>query len=117
MLIIRKEQMDVFEKYATSVFNNKMISHLRNAYPEQTSAISDEDLSVLVQGGSEKAEFYGIVEDSDVQHFLGYMVLYGADFDSDRDYPEVQEILNDFRMDGEEKIDLIELCFQNSEES
>lgn len=114
MLRIRKEQMEVFEKYATSVFNNKMISYLRNAHPEQTSATSDEDLIALVESGSDKADSYGIVEDDDVQRFLGCMLVYGCDFDTDRDRPEVQQILGDTRLDGEEKIDLVELCLQRS---
>jgi hypothetical protein len=114
MLIIRKGQMDVFEKHMIDAFNNRMVSHLRNTYPEETSVIPDEDLSAMVKSGSEKAESYGIVEDDDIQRFLGYMLTYGSDFDTDSAHPEVQEILADARLDGEEKIDVIELCYNSS---
>jgi len=114
MLTIRKEQMDVLEKYMIDVFNNKMVSHLRHTYPEETSTIPDERLSAMVKSGSEKAESYGIVEDDDIQRFLGYMLMYGSDFDTDSAHPEVQKILRDARLDGEEKIDVIELCYNSS---
>jgi hypothetical protein len=114
MLKIRKEQMDVLEKYMIDVFNSRMVSHLRNTYPEETSAIPDEELTALVKSGSEKAESYGIVEDDDIQGFLGCMLIHGSDFDTDSAHPQVQEILGDTRLDGEEKIDLVEFCFESS---
>lgn len=114
MLTIRKAQMEVLEKYMMDAFNSKMISHLRNTYPEETSSISDEDLSAMIENGSERAASHGIVEDDDIQRFLGVMVRYGSDFDKDSAHPEVQEILGDDRLDSDEKVDLIELCLQSS---
>ena len=112
MLVIRKEQIDVFEKKITEEFYKRMINRLSNTYPEETSAISDESLLAMITSASVKAESSGIVEEEDVQRFLGCMVMHGPDFDRESAHPEVQEILADAGLNAEEKVELIELCFK-----
>jgi hypothetical protein len=116
MLVIRDEQMEALRQYMLRSFQNRMVSHLRTDFPEETSEMSDEELQTLVQTGMDKAESYGIVYEDDIQRFLDYMLIHGPDFDQDDSHPEVQAILRDEEMDGEEKMDEIDSHYSMSEE-
>ena len=90
--------------------------HLRESFPGETSDISDEELSDLIQTGIDKAKSYNIIEDESVQRFLDYMVTRGPNFHEDEAHPEIQEILSSTEMDGEEKIDEIDYYYERLEE-
>ena len=111
MLTIRNEQMAEFEKHMLKEFRDRMALHLRSTYPDQTSAMSDEELAAFVEGGLGKAEGYDISEDDDIQRFLEHMVTRGPDFDQDDAHPTVQEILSDPEVGGHGKMDEIDLYY------
>ena len=115
MLIIRKEQMETFEEYMIDAFNKKMVLHLSNVCPEETASVSDEELSLVVKNGLEKAESYDITEENDIQRFLEHMLVHGPGFDDGSD-PVAQEILHDTDLDGEDKMDKIDFYYGKGEE-
>ena len=117
MLVIRDDQIEAFDESMLRNFKNRMVSHLREACPEETSDMSEEELRALIQGGIDKAESYEIFEDDDVRRFLEYMLILNPDFDQDSSFPEIQEILNDEEMDGTEKMDEIDYYYNNELEA
>ena len=116
MLVIRDEQMKAMQKYMLAKFARRMFLHLRENFPEETSDISDEELSTLIETGIKKAESYSIVEHEDIQGFLELMITRGTNFHEDDDHPEIQQILSNTEMANEEKIDEIDYYYELVEE-
>jgi hypothetical protein len=52
-----------------------------------------DELRLLIDAGIEKAEYYGITAEDDVQTFLEYMLTYSPDFDTDPETSWAGEIL------------------------
>ena len=117
MLVIRDDQIEAFDESMLRSFKNRMVSHLREACPEETSDMSDEELRALIQGGIDRAESYQIFEDDDVRRFLEYVLILSPDFDQDSSFPQIQEILNHEEMDGTEKMDEIDFYYKNKLEA
>jgi len=107
MLKIRKEQNDELSDYMLQQFENRMVVHLRDEYPEETQLISEEQLRTLIKAGIRKAETYGIELENDVQEFIEFMVVYGSDFDTNSKFHWAREILDDPDLDGSDKMDEI----------
>ena len=104
MLTIRKEQMQVLGEYMLQMFKNRMIRHLREAFLVQLEKITDEELCALVDTGIEKAEYYGIKAEDDVQNFLEFMVSYSPDFDTNPETSWAGSILSRKDLEGSSKM-------------
>jgi hypothetical protein len=112
-----EEKIDEIDYYYERLEEKSQIAlNLRESFPEETSDVSDEELSDLVQTGMDKAKSYNITEDESVQRFLEYMVARGTNFHEDDAHPEIQQILSSTEMDGEEKIDEIDYYYERLEE-
>ncbi len=108
MLIIRKEQMDIFGRYMLKQFEDRMVLHLRSAFPKQTKDKPEPDLRLIIQLGIEKAASYDVEGEDDVQRYLGYMVIYGPDFDRNRQTSWAGDILRIENLHGKLKMDRID---------
>lgn len=106
-MIIRQEQMDVFSDYIVAEFEKTMVAHLRKLFPVETAGVTGEQLRALAHSGVERAERFGITDDSDVERFIEEMLLRGADFDANPASQWVREILCDDELTGAEKMDRI----------
>ena len=111
MLIIRKEQYQVFADYALESFVTRMKNHMLNRFPEQTKGSSETELREFILETIDRAEPYDIVHNGDVQRFLEYRVLYGQEFDTNEKFLEVQNILNDSELTGTMKMSKIDEYF------
>lgn len=80
MLVVRSEQMDVLSDYMLGEFERRMLEHLRRAYPEETSAQSEEDLAEQIADGISIAERYRVTDENDVERFLETQVRLGRRF-------------------------------------
>jgi hypothetical protein len=108
MLVIRKEQMEVFKKAEIEYFENRMLKHLRSVFPIQTKIINDDELLKLIQVGINNSQKYGIKMEWDIRRYLECSVLYGWDFDENQKTKWATEILSDQSIDGKIKMDKIE---------
>lgn len=108
MLVIRKEQMDVFQKEEIRNFENRMLKHLRSVFPIQTRIIKDDELLKLIQAGINNSRKYDIKMEWDIRRYLECSVLYGWDFDKNPKTKWATEILNDKTIDARKKMDKIE---------
>ena len=104
MLIIRKEQMVVLERYARANFEKQALKRLRSTHFKRTKDQSDVDLGKLISSGIDKAIGYGMKEQPDIQRFLDYIILFGVDFDDDPEREWMREVLEDDSLEGGDKI-------------
>lgn len=81
MLVIRKEQMEIFQKQAVERFVDRIALWLREDYYRETSSMNNTELRSLIHLGIERAKEYGIEMEYDVGCYIGFMVKYGIDFD------------------------------------
>jgi hypothetical protein len=108
MLTIRKEQLEVFQMASRKQFQEKMRSHLRKVFVEQTAERSDHDLWAFVEAGIKRAQQYKIVCEDDVQRYLECMMTYGQDFDSNPKLKWASIALRAHNITGTQKMDFIE---------
>jgi hypothetical protein len=100
MLSIRKEQMAVFEKVAEGDFENRMLSHIKEFFPEQHGRFAESSLREFIHYGVDRAAAYGIELQPDVCQFIDLMLVFGRDFDHDPALPWASTILNDPEIPG-----------------
>ena len=93
MLTIRKEQIAVFGPLGKKVFEDRMLTHLKKVFPEQSESLGEPKLRETVQYGTQRAAAYSIVSECDVCKYIDVMILYGRDFDKDLNLRWAQSIL------------------------
>jgi len=95
MLRIRKEQMDAFSQAAARSFEDRMVEHLTEFFPEQCEALGEPETREAIQHGINRAKTYGIISERDVCKYIDLMFTFGRDFDEDAELPWAGRILND----------------------
>jgi hypothetical protein len=93
MLIIRKEQMQVFEEAAVRGFESRMVEHLKKEFPKQSEAMGDAAVREVVRRGREKAATYGFAGERSIRLYLQLMLTLGSGFDEDPQLPWAAEVL------------------------
>jgi hypothetical protein len=82
MLVIRREQMEVFRRLAREQFENQMSDHLRKFFPAQLAHLDDRQLSVCITRAIDRAAGYGLTTRRSCGHFLNLAATFGWDFDT-----------------------------------
>jgi len=95
MLMIRREQLELFRANALKDFEDRMIEHIANFFPKEFAKLGELNLREMIQYGSKRASSYGIVSERDVCKYLDLMVVFGRAFDADPTLPWVARILRD----------------------
>jgi len=95
MVIVRNDQMDELGDKELQKFQDKMVPHLNEFFPDQCEALGEEQVREAILYGVERAETYGIVIEQDVCNYIDLMFALGKDFDTDPEEPWAGEILND----------------------
>lgn len=70
MAKIRREQMELFERQAREKFLDRVSKELRAQLPEETSSLSDDELSVFILRMEELARTFGIDQDEPLGQFI-----------------------------------------------
>jgi hypothetical protein len=94
-LIIRKEQMQVFEEARLPDFEDYMVEHLKDFSPLHSESLGDVPMRTLVRSGMKRAKKHGFTHRGPVRFYIETMILLGADFDTDPQYPWACERLRD----------------------
>jgi len=94
MLIIRHEQMQMFEDQSLKRFEDKLLKHLREFFPEPCDALGEAGVRNAIQWGRKQAQSYGFASEQEVCKYLNMMFSFGRDFDTDSDLPWVGQILD-----------------------
>lgn len=81
MLIIRREQMAVFEEIARRQFEEKLVLQLEADFPTAYDLLGKAATRNLVTQALETGRANGIVTKSGVTALAGLMMLYGTSFE------------------------------------
>jgi hypothetical protein len=93
MLVIRKEQMEVFRGEALRKFEDDMVAHLANFSPPLFKAVQEEQMRKVIRLGVRHAGDHGFTFRGPVRLYLELMLLFGSSFDTDPQFPWAGEIL------------------------
>lgn len=95
MLTIRPAQMRVFSRAALKSFEDRMLAHVKELFPETCEKLGEKKTHDAIRYGTLNARKYCISSEHDVCIFIDVMFEYGADFDVDRELPWASQVLND----------------------
>jgi hypothetical protein len=100
--------MDELNEHEAAKFEDRMVEHLRENFPEECEEMGEEDVREAVRHGVERAGEYGMELEQDVCNYINVMFVYGRDFDTDAELPWAGQILNDpSREDPTDKTDAL----------
>ncbi|EDX76624.1 hypothetical protein MC7420_4880 [Coleofasciculus chthonoplastes PCC 7420] len=80
MLIIRKEQLDVFQNNAINKFYQKTAILFKRLYPNRTNSLDGEALIDFIRRGTAQCRDYGLERECDIQQYIGIMFILGINF-------------------------------------
>ena len=95
MLIIRKEQMDIFKSAAFKRFEDDMIEHIKEFFPNHFRIAGEPTIRKVVQYGIERSNTYGFVTERNMCLYITVMTILGSNFDKDFFFPWAPEILKE----------------------
>lgn len=102
-LVIRKEQMEVFRQAVTIGFVKRATKLLGRHLPQQCQQLGPGELKQTIEHGIQRAAAHGIQAEQDVCLYLGLMLIFGKDFDTDPAQPWAARVLANPRYDGSEE--------------
>jgi len=95
MLLIRKQQIELFEEVRSPEFEDYMVAHLKDFTPLHSASLREPGIRTLISVGIERARKYGFTWRGPVKFYIETMILLGVDFDTDPQYPLPGKILRD----------------------
>ena len=87
MLVIRKAQMEAFEKIAVRRFEDGLLDHLRTFFPNHAATLGDQQLGRVIRYGLQRAESRKVQTERGVYQYLALMFMLGSLFDEDPQLP------------------------------
>ncbi|OQY28744.1 MAG: hypothetical protein B6244_06175 [Candidatus Cloacimonetes bacterium 4572_55] len=95
MLVIRKQQMDALSQVVMDTFEDRMVAHLYDTFPEKCAEMGESSVREDIQYGVQRSAQYGIEAERDVCRYIDVMFVLGRDFDNDPSLPKIRAILID----------------------
>ena len=83
MFTLRSHHTEAFDQDIRRRFENRMVAHVNQFFPEKCNALGEEGVRSWIAHGIEKAGSYGIITERDVCKYIDIMFVYGRDFDTD----------------------------------
>jgi hypothetical protein len=93
MLAIRPQQMQKFSEAALKRFEDTMVVHLKNFFPDFSETSDEPKVRELIRYGIKRSGSYKIAAEKDVSRYIDLMVSLGPDFDTDKQLSWASEIL------------------------
>lgn len=107
MLVIRKEQMAVFEAHLSQRFRQQARQHVKDEFPTQTKTLTDPAIDKAIADGMERARLYEVTAERDILLFVDLNFSFGPNFENDRKMAWAKKILLDKSMEGPAKMEAI----------
>ncbi len=105
MLVIKKNQIEVFEKVMFTQFEDKMVGYLRSYHSNRLEHENDQEIRLLIRDGVKKAKEYGVATEWDACRFIQLLVIYGPQCDENNE--NIGSILEDESISGTSKMNAI----------
>jgi hypothetical protein len=93
MLQIRADQLRVFERAAAESYVLEIVEHCRGFAPELCATLHRDQLVEAVRYGIEQARQSGLDQRGPVRLYVDLMIVFGAGFLRDPQYPWIAETL------------------------
>lgn len=104
MIILRKTQMEAFQKASSKSFEDAMVRHLQKFSPPHYKVIGEAGAREVIQLGIQRAQEYQWTFRGPVRFYIEMMFMFGSAFDTDPQLPWVRGILrNDHIRDQMER--------------
>lgn len=112
MLTIRKTQMQALNAYMRQSFEDRMVRHLAQAFPELYQAMldpkgGDRRVRGFIQEGVRRAARYDIKSERDVALFIEVMAAVDEHFEEKPEMKWAAAILKDPSLRGDDRIWLV----------
>lgn len=107
MLKIRQEQRAVLSEHAASDFEDRMVAHVREFFPEAYRDLGEQRTRALIQDGITNAARYDMWSEQDICRFIDLMLVLGRDFDLDPELSWIAEILRQSSTEQSLRLDQI----------
>jgi hypothetical protein len=107
MLIIRKEQQEVFAPLMRQGFEQRMVAHLAKTCPQEFQKMGEPSVRKMALEGEEKAAAHGITEEQDIARYLELTMRHGPDWEAASGLRWAREILSDESLSGTAKMDIV----------
>ncbi len=95
MLMIREEQMAVFEQAVIRNFERRVYEYLEPFFPDHYQVLGAQPMREIIHLGLQWAEQHSLISERDVYLYLSLRFLLGRHFDEDPQWPWVAELLKD----------------------
>jgi len=105
MLVIRDEQMCALKAHMSEQFENRMVRHVREFFPEDFNALGEDKVRMEIRYGIDRANSYEITLEYDVCGYINLMFALGRDYDVDPSLRWAAQILNNAKLSGSSKLD------------
>ncbi len=108
MLVIRKSQIDAFEKVAVRRFEEGLLDHLRGFFPQHAAILGETPLQRVVRYGLRRAESRGLGTERAIYLYIALMFMLGSRFDEDPQMPwALQEVETEKATDAKPEVSMI----------
>ncbi len=104
MLIIRNEQMAVFQEKAEQDFILSVVKQLRSSHEAALQGVNEEELNKRVAYGIRRAKKYGMTWKNNLTAFVTLMFEIAPDFDM---FPVFQKYLTDENIPSDDRMGLL----------
>ncbi len=103
MLIISKNQIELFEDIKGPGFEDAALGHLRDSFPKRLEILDENTLRSIIKSGRDRANNYNMHTKRGVILFIDLMFLFGSRFDEDPQMPWAGKVLTDTAIIDENK--------------
>lgn len=93
MLQLKKHQIDVFKGKALKKFEDEMLLHVQEYFPNHFEAIGEDNVRNSIKHAFRRGKTYGLISVRNVCLYLNTMILLGSHFDIDPQYVWAKDIL------------------------
>ena len=94
-LRVSRRQLSALEASLRGDFIVRVARHVRQFFPKQAAALSEEQLHALIEYGIERGAAHRIVAERDVCKLVDLMVAFGPLFETDAKHPWAGRILGE----------------------
>ena len=107
MLLIRTQQLAVFERDARRAFEDRLVSVVASEYPPSYEVLGEPETRQLIGRAIALGEANRIVTEGGVTALTGLMIQFGETFERSPDRDWAREILAHPKLPGRLKVDLL----------
>ena len=105
MFRMRKEHLAAFEQVVLEDFEDRMVEHQRDCFPENFADLGESAVRKVILYGIDRAAAYKLTDEYDVCLYLDVMAQLGRDFDKDPKKAWAVAILKDAADDPSDRVE------------